>query len=154
LTFCFSFAIISYIMPEGAPRPQKFEVGINLRGADSSRTPQSFEVRHSSEIDVPTVEFPPTPCGVKIKFREWPDRGKALILREGTFMSVHIRCKTCPAVKMDETLHANLTDEDLKAARVQLREDAAVVFLGGCSKLSDLGRKDPTNLPSKLRPNQ
>jgi hypothetical protein len=65
-----------------------------------------------------------------------------------------MRCDTCPAVKIDETLHANLTDKDVEATRVQLREDAAAVFLGGCSKLSDSERKDPTNLPSKLRPNQ
>jgi hypothetical protein len=129
-------------MPEDTPRPQEFEVGINPGGADSSRAP---------EIDEPTVE---SPCGVRIKIREWPDRGSALIFREGTFMSVHMRCDTCPAVKMDETIHANFTDEDLEATRVQLREDAAVVFLGGCSKLSDSERKDPSKLPSKLRPNQ
>jgi hypothetical protein len=144
--------MIPYIMPESTPpRPQEFAVGTNPEGADSSHAPRSFD---SLEIDESTVEFPPTPCGVRIKIREWPDRGTAMIFREGTFTSVHMRCDICPEVKMDETLHANFTDEDLEATRAQLRDDAAVVFLGGCRKLSESERKDPTNLPPALRPNQ
>lgn len=141
-------------MPEGAPRLHIPEAGVGLQGADSpSHASRSFEARHNPEIAETGAEFPPTQCGIRVRIREWPAKYGG-IFREGTGMSVHMRCDDCPAVKFDETLWTDHTDRDLAARRAQLRQDAAVVFLDGCGKLSESERKDPANLPPELRPNQ
>jgi hypothetical protein len=144
------FAIIRHIMPEGAPRPRGVETGANLGGADSSYAPRGFEAKHSPEIAETGAEFPPTQCGVRVKIREWPAKYGG-IFREGTGMSVKMRCDDCPAVKFDETLWTDHTDRDLAARRAELRQDAATVFLSGCGKLSESERQDPSNLPPALQ---
>ena len=120
-------------MPEGAPRFESFESSRSLERGRSEIEPQ------------------PTGCQVRIKIRQWPDYGSSKLFREGLYVSVHMRCDTCPAVKMDETLHADFTDKDGTPAKIKLRQDAAIVFLNGCKELTELERLDSSNIPQELR---
>ncbi|MGA2967827.1 MAG: hypothetical protein ABSD69_01460 [Candidatus Levyibacteriota bacterium] len=92
------------------------------------------------------------PCGVRIMIDQWPDSAPARVFRKGTYMSVDMGCDTCPAVRMNKIVHADSGSHESKdKKRAQLKGEAGILYLRGCRQLSELERKDPSNLPPELR---